>query len=254
MSTVREHSIGELFRDLAGQTRALFKEEIELARIELSEKAVRAAKDAGAVFFAAAFLFTGFLALIACAIAAISIALQVWLSALVIGAFFLIAGVFILAISIDDIKKGKLKPNRTIDSFKKTRDTLKEDVPWLKKTKAPEPEKKETSSEVKANGKKMDEVEEELDTTRSGMHTAIGEIEEKLSPPHLAHEAAEQIRQAGAGLKKKMLSPTGGWAGKAASKAFTLAKGNPFPVFVAGVGISWLITKGARRKMAGGAF
>ncbi|MDA8173820.1 MAG: phage holin family protein [Nitrospiraceae bacterium] len=253
MSTVKEHSIGELFRDLAGQTRALFKEEIELARIELSEKAVRAAKDAGGVFFAAALLFTGFLALIVCAIAAISIALPVWLSALLIGAFFSIAGAFILVLSIGDISKGKLKPNRTIDSFKKTRDALKEDVPWLKKTKAPEPEKKETSSEVKADGKKMDEVEEELDTARSGIHTAIDEIEEKLSPPHLAHETADKIRQAGSGLKK-IFSPTGGWTGKAASKAIALAKGNPFPVFVAGVGISWLITKGARRKRAGGAF
>lgn len=258
MAAIREHSIGELFRDLAGEVRSLFKEEIELARVELTDKASKAAKDAAALVGGGVLLFTGYLALVACAIAAISTALPVWLSALIIGAFFSISGVIVLALSINYAAKGKLKPNRTIDSMRKTRDSLKEDIPLVEDRSRQETQKPAAAMEAhagpKSNGGKMDEIEHEMDATRSSMHRTINEIEEKLSPSHLAEEAGESIRKAASRLKTKMAPPAGGRTGKIASKAAAAIKKNTLPVFLTGVGISWLVTKAARHKKARGSF
>ncbi|MDA8090715.1 MAG: phage holin family protein [Nitrospiraceae bacterium] len=258
MAGLREHSVGDLFRELAGEIRFLFREEVELARTELTQKAGRAAKDAVALATGGVMLFTGFLLMLACAVAAISTVLPVWLSALATGAFFSIAGGLILVLSIGDVKRGKLKPGRTIDSLKKTGDTLKEvreELPLLKtkKTEAQKPTEAQkkivvTSSAPASNGKKMDEIQQEMDSARSGMHRTIDELQQKLSPSHLAEEAGKKIRKTTSGLAEKMTAPAKGKTGKVGSKVVTVLKENPLPVFVAGVGISWLITKGAQHK------
>jgi hypothetical protein len=94
---VGDLSARELAVRLGGQLSALVREELALARAELFASA-RKAFLGGALLAAAAFLgLTGWLALVAAAIAGIASALPLWASALIIGgALVLLAGALAL--------------------------------------------------------------------------------------------------------------------------------------------------------------
>src|SRR4051794_14850616 len=80
----RERPIGELVKDLAGQTSTLVRQEIKLAQAELTTKGKVAGRGAGMLAGAAiaALLMLG--ALTACLIAALDTAMPLWLGALVV--------------------------------------------------------------------------------------------------------------------------------------------------------------------------
>jgi hypothetical protein len=84
-------SLGELFGDLAGQTGALVREEVALAKAELTRTATQAGKDIGMLVIGGAVAYAGLLALLAAAILALATALPAWLAALLVG--LVIAGV-----------------------------------------------------------------------------------------------------------------------------------------------------------------
>src|SRR4051812_19527427 len=77
----RERPIGELVKDLAGQTSTLVRQEIKLAQAELTTKGKVAGRGAGMLAGAAvaALLMLG--ALTACLIAALDTAMPLWLGA-----------------------------------------------------------------------------------------------------------------------------------------------------------------------------
>ena len=94
---VADASTGDLVRRLSTQLSDLVRGELELARAELTEKGKRA--GAGAAGFGAAGVVAlfGVGALVAAAIAGLATVLDVWLSALIIGAVLLIvAGILAL--------------------------------------------------------------------------------------------------------------------------------------------------------------
>ncbi len=252
MAGTKELSIGELCRELTGEIKLLFREEMELARTEFSQKATRAGRDAASLAAGVALIFAGLLAALACIIAAVSAVLPVWLSALAVGAFFLIVGALVLLPGISDVVKGRLRPSCTLDSLKKTGDSLRG-----ARVEAPSPEKEIPGTPKEAqkmpSGRKlheMDEIEAEMESTRQGMCQTISELQQKLSPSHQAEDAGRRIRKT---AFWKMVSSRGK-AGKTASKAARVMKENPIPVFMAAAGISWLITKGARQKRGGWTF
>src|SRR4051794_19680760 len=80
----RERPIGELVKDLAGQTSTLVRQEIKLAQAELTTKGKVAGRGAGMLAGAAvaALLMLG--ALTACLIAALDTAMPLWLAALIV--------------------------------------------------------------------------------------------------------------------------------------------------------------------------
>ncbi len=254
MAGTKELSIGELCRELTGEMKLLFKEEMELARTEFSQKAARAGRDAASLAAGGALIFAGLLAALACIIAAVSTVLPVWLSALVVGAVFLAAGALVLLFGISDVIKGKLRPGYTLDSLKKTGDSLRgvrEEVPALKKEKPEMPEKGgKMPSGQKLHKREMDEIQREMESTRKDMCQTISGLQQKLSPSHMAEDAGQSIRKT---ISGEMVSSMGK-AGKIASKAALALKENPIPVFMAAAGISWLITKGSRQKRAGWPF
>lgn len=129
MTEVKKHSIGELVSELSEDIKRLFRDEIELARIELSEKVLAAGRDALMIAAGGAVLAMGCLVLLACIVAAISLALPLWLSALIVGISVSAIGAALVMKSISDFRKGRLRPSRTISSLKQT----KEEAQWLKK-------------------------------------------------------------------------------------------------------------------------
>ncbi len=121
-----ERSLGELVKDLAEETRTLFRQETDLARAELSEK-VGQARD-GAVSFAVAAVagLGAFAALTACLILALSYAIAPVFAALVVAfAYGVIAGAAALRGRGQVRSATPMVPQQTVE-------TLKEDVRWLK--------------------------------------------------------------------------------------------------------------------------
>jgi len=134
-----DKSLKELVKDLAQETTALFRQEIDLAKAELTQRAKVAAKGAG-MFGGAAVLGLGaFGALTACLILALATVMPAAVAALIVTAVYgLIGGV--LALRARDRMRQATPP------APETVETLKEDVEWLKNRKSSESASSEPDS------------------------------------------------------------------------------------------------------------
>ena len=124
---LRDRPTGELLKELSDQTTTLAKQEVELAKAELTEKGKQAGKGAGMFGGAGLFGVTAFLALTACVIALLATALEhVWLAALIVAVVYaVVAGV--LAIT------GKQKVQEAAPPVpEQAKESVKEDVQWAK--------------------------------------------------------------------------------------------------------------------------
>lgn len=121
----REKSIGELVKELSAETSTLIKQEMALARAELTEQGKRAGAGAGMLGGAgvAGLLTLG--ALTATLIALLDKAMDTWLAALIVTIVWAaIAGVLAL--------QGKNKIKEATPPAPQTVETVKEDVRWAK--------------------------------------------------------------------------------------------------------------------------
>lgn len=125
-SALREQPVSDLVKQLTEQTKTLVRQEIELAKAELTEKGKKAGLGAG-MFGAAGLLgFFAFAALTACFVLALDTAMASWLAALIVAALYgAIAGVLALSGKKQVIEAGSPVPEQTVD-------TVKEDVQWAK--------------------------------------------------------------------------------------------------------------------------
>ena len=123
----QERSIGELFGQLSQDMTLLVRQEIQLARTEMSEKLSRLATNLVSVAAGGFVAYLGGLALVAALILAIrdlaNISLAV--SALIVGAILAIVGYVMLQRGLKELKRVDLSPRRTVE-------TLKDDVQWAK--------------------------------------------------------------------------------------------------------------------------
>ncbi|MFI6658376.1 phage holin family protein [Streptomyces sp. NPDC050523] len=90
-----EHrSVGELVGQATEQLSRLVRQEVALAKEELTAKGRRAGRGGGLLGAAGAFAYAGLLASAGTAVAALSLVLSVWAAALIVtGVLFVIAGV-----------------------------------------------------------------------------------------------------------------------------------------------------------------
>src|SRR5687768_12109120 len=88
MATTTDRSAGELARDLTEQTRTLIRQEVELAKVELSAKGKRAGLGAGMFGGAGLLGVFAFAALTAAAVLALAEAVAPWLAALIVAAVY----------------------------------------------------------------------------------------------------------------------------------------------------------------------
>ena len=116
----------DLLRQLSEQTTRLVRQEIELAKAEVSEKGKRAGLGAGMFGGAGVFGFYALGALIATAIAALSLAVATWLGALIVTVVLgAIAGVLAL--------QGRSKLQSAMPPApEQTMETVREDVETTK--------------------------------------------------------------------------------------------------------------------------
>ena len=123
---LHERSVGELLKQLANETTTLMRQELELAKAEMREKAGKAGPGFGMWGAAGAMALLALGALTAFLILALDGAMPNWLAALVVALVYAaIAGLLYLRGKRKVDEAGSPVPEQTID-------TLKEDVQWAK--------------------------------------------------------------------------------------------------------------------------
>jgi uncharacterized membrane protein YqjE len=124
--TTRQRPTGELVKDLSAQVSTLVRQELELAKVELTEKGRQAGIGAGMFGGAGLFALYGVGALVTCAIIALATAVAPWLAALIVAVvLFAVAGVLALM--------GKARAQRAVPPVpEQTVETIKEDVRYTK--------------------------------------------------------------------------------------------------------------------------
>lgn len=120
-----EPSLGDLFAKLASDTSNLVRQEVALARTEMTQKASELGRDAGMVGAGGAIAYGGYLALLAALIIGLGAIMPLWLSALIVGVLALGGGGLLALSGINAIRRINLAPQQTIA-------TLKEDAEWAK--------------------------------------------------------------------------------------------------------------------------
>ena len=122
---LRERSVPELLKQLSQETSTLVKQELDLAKAELSQQGKRAGVGAGFIGGGALFGLGAFGALTACLIALLGLAMETWLAALIVAVVYgAIAAVLAL--------RGKDKIQEATPPTPQTVETVKEDVEWAK--------------------------------------------------------------------------------------------------------------------------
>jgi uncharacterized membrane protein YqjE len=123
---LRSSSTGDLLKQLSEEVSTLVRQEVELAKSELTEKGKKAGLGAGMFGGAGLFGVTAFFALTTCLILALSHGMDGWLAALIVTVVYgAVAGVLALAGKKKVEEAGPPQPEQTVE-------TLKEDVQWAK--------------------------------------------------------------------------------------------------------------------------
>ena len=121
---LQHESTPGLFSRLFGDFTALLRNEIALAKAELSESSMRAKAGLAALISAVATLLAGSLVLVAALVLGLAKVMEPWLAALVVGIVITAVGVVLLVAA----KKKLLPPHVEID---RTRSAVRSDVDVL---------------------------------------------------------------------------------------------------------------------------
>jgi xanthine/uracil permease len=128
-----ERSIGQLLKELRDETTTLLRQEVELAKTEMSEKASRAGRNLGALAVGGGVAFLGALALLAAVVYGLtsilnqfmSVGVAIWLAPLIVGLVLAGIGYSLVQKALATLRQESLTP-------RKTNETLQENKEWLK--------------------------------------------------------------------------------------------------------------------------
>jgi Putative Actinobacterial Holin-X, holin superfamily III len=121
-----DRSIGDLLRDLSNDTATLVRQEMQLARAELAERAKPVGVSAASFGGTALLGFGAFGAATACLIAALALAIPTWAAALIVAAIY---GIVAYVLMLNGKKKlAEAQP----PLIPQTTQTVKDDISWAK--------------------------------------------------------------------------------------------------------------------------
>lgn len=117
--------LGDLFGDLAADMSNLVRQEVALAKLEVTQKAKYLGKNVSYLVIGGAVAYAGLLAVIAAIIMLLAKVMPHWGAALLVGV--LVAGIAWLLIgkALAALQQADLTPRETVE-------TLKEDAAWVK--------------------------------------------------------------------------------------------------------------------------
>jgi len=111
-----------------------------------------------------------------------------------------------------------------------------------------EPTAQEVGSDLGARSDKSpEEIERDIEQTRSRLSRDIDELGNKLSPSNLKEEAKSAIKDAAQGA----VSNVGEHARRTSSRLVEVIRENPLPVIAVGAGVTWLLTQRSRSDISG---
>jgi len=123
---LRERPLGELLKQLSEQTTRLVRQELELAKAELTQKGKQAGMGAGMFGAAGALGFLALAALTTCFILALDAVMPAWLAALIVAVVYAAVAAVLTIRGRAKVKQATPPvPEQTIE-------TVKEDVQWAK--------------------------------------------------------------------------------------------------------------------------
>ena len=125
-TSMGRESLTELLGELANESSALVRDEIELAKQEINERIV--GLKAGAVLTAAGsgVALLGLLSLTATAVIALAQVVGFLYSALIIGVALLVIGGIVISLGVSRLKQTSLRPEQTIETMRENKEWLKE--------------------------------------------------------------------------------------------------------------------------------
>lgn len=124
-----DRSFGSLLSELSKDIGTLFRQEIELARAETSEKVTQSLVAIGAIAGGAILALAALIVLLQALVIAIAeLGVPPALSALIVGVVVAAIAYGLVRKGTNDLKAGSLAPNRTINSLKRDAQVAKEQV------------------------------------------------------------------------------------------------------------------------------
>jgi hypothetical protein len=120
-----EQSLGELFSSLARDTGTLVRQEVELARVEMTRKATTAAKQGAYIGIGGAVAYVGLIVLAFALVYLLAEFIPLWAAALIVAVVFAGIGYALIQKGLTTLRNTSMKPEETIE-------TLKEDAAWVK--------------------------------------------------------------------------------------------------------------------------
>jgi len=122
-NTSDNRSLGELFASLSKDTTTLVRQEIELAKTEISEKVSDAVKNVTSLIVGGAIAYAALILILAAVAVGLAQIMEPWLAVLIVGIVVAIIGFILVQKGISALKNLSLVPQKTIE-------TLKEDNEW----------------------------------------------------------------------------------------------------------------------------
>lgn len=121
-------SLGNLLSDLTNDMSLLLRKEIELARVETTEKISVLTKSLVWMVAGGLVIYSGFLALIAGVIMALGTMMSLWMAAILCSLALIIVGLIFLQTGRQAMRNMTVLPEQTIESLKEDAELVKEKV------------------------------------------------------------------------------------------------------------------------------
>ena len=131
-----DRSLGQLLKELTHESSILLRQEVDLAKTEMSEKASRVGANLGSLAIGGGVALLGALALLAFAIYGLQALLRqfmdpdiaVWLAPLLIGVVLAVVGYSLIKKALETLKRESIAPQRTTQSLQENKEWLKEKI------------------------------------------------------------------------------------------------------------------------------
>ena len=117
--------LGDLFGDLAAEMSNLVRQEVALARVEISQKAKYAGRNIGYLVVGGAVAYAALLAVLAALIMLLDKVMPAWGAALLVGVVVAAIGWLLVGKAMSALQQMEVMPRETVE-------TLKEDAAWMK--------------------------------------------------------------------------------------------------------------------------
>ena len=123
--SLENRPLGDLFGDLATEMSNLVRQEVALAKVEVTQKAKYVGRNVGYLVVGGAVAYAALLAIIAAIIMLLARVMPNWGATLIVGVVVAGIGWMLIGKAMTALQQADLTPHETVE-------TLKEDATWMK--------------------------------------------------------------------------------------------------------------------------